>query len=169
MCSLIVGMSTSTFTLIHMVISLAAIGSGVVVILGMLTRRQFPGWTQIYFTASILTVVTGFSFPFDRLLRSHVLGLLSLLVVTIALFARNVFGLDGRWRAVYVVTFAASLYFNCVAAVVQLFAKIPLLKATSPTQTEPSFLFAQCAVLAIFIVLTYVTVKRVSASPVRSM
>ena len=157
---MILGMSTSTFTLIHVLISLAGISSGFVVILGFLNGKGINGWTAIFFTTSLLTSLTGFLFPFERLLPSHILGLLSLTVLTIALFARNVFHLDGGWRLTYVVTAAMALYFNCFAAVVQLFAKIPALKATAPTQTEPSFMVAQGVVLAIFVVLTYLAAKR---------
>ena len=164
---MILGMSTASFTLIHMLISLTAAGSGFVVILGLLNRKLLDGWIAIFFTASILTVVTGFLFPFDRLLRSHVLGLLTLLVVTISVFVRVTSGLVGGWRAVYVLTLATALYFNCYAAVVQLFAKVPALKAKAPTQTEPPLMAAQFLVLAIFIVLAFVAAKRIGRGPDR--
>lgn len=157
---MILGMSTSTFTLIHVLISLTGIASGFVVIFGFLNGRCLDGWTGIYITASLLTSVTGFAFSFERLLPSHILGLLSLTVLTIALFARNVFHLAGWWRLIFVVTIAMALYFNCFAAVVQSFAKIPALKAVAPTQTEPPFVVAQGVVLAIFVVLTYLAAKR---------
>jgi hypothetical protein len=156
----ILGMSTSTFTLIHVVLSLAGIGSGFVVLLGLLNRKRLDGWTMIFLTTSILTSVSGFLFPFERLLFSHVLGLLSLAVLTIAIFARHVFGCAGSWRWLYVVAASLALYFNCVAAVVQLFAKISALKAIAPTQTEPVFVAIQLVVLAIFVVLTILAVKR---------
>jgi hypothetical protein len=160
MRSMILGMSNSTFTLIHVLISLAGIGSGFVVIFGLLHNKALDGWTAIFFTTALLTSVTGFLFPFEQLLRSHILGLLSLLVLTIALFARSVFHLDGCWRLLYVVTVAMALYFNCFAAIVQSFAKIPALKAIAPTQTEPPFVVAQAVVLMIFVVLTYLAAKR---------
>src|ERR1039457_6533305 len=111
MRNMILGMSTRSFTLIHVLISLTGIGSGCFVIRGFLNRRYVEGWTVIFLITSILTTVTGFIFPFDRLLSSHILGLLSLLVLTIALFMRNVFGLEGRRRVTYVVTLTMALYF----------------------------------------------------------
>ena len=165
---MILGISTSSFTLIHMVISLAAAGSGFVVILGLLNRKLLDGWIAIFFAASILTVLTGFLFPFDRLLRSHVLGLLTLLVVTISLFVRVTSGLVGGWRAVYVLALATALYFNCFAAVVQLFAKVPALKAMAPTQTEPPLIAAQCLILAVFVALAFVAAKRFGGGTDRS-
>jgi hypothetical protein len=163
---MILGMRTPVFTLVHVLLSLAGIGSGFVVIFGLFHRKRLDGWTMIFFTTSMLTILSGFAFPFDRLLRTHVLGLLSLLALTIALFARNVFLLEGSWRIVYVVCLAMGLYCNCFAAIVQLFAKIPALKATAPTQTEPPFLLAQLVVLVIFVVLTYKAVVRFRVSPI---
>lgn len=157
---MILGMSMRSFTLTHMLISLTGIGSGFVVMFGLLYRKEFEGWTVVFFISSIFTTVTGFLFPFDHLLRSHILGLMSLFVLTISLFLRNVLGLDGWLRVAYVVTLATALYFNCFAAVVQLFAKIPALKAIAPTQTETPFVAAQCVVLAIFVLLTCVAAKR---------
>jgi len=166
---MILGMSTSMFTLVHVLISLTGIGSGFVVVLGMLKCKRRDGWTAIFVITSMLTSLTGFLFPFEQLLPSHILGLLSLLVITITLFARNVFHFAGPWRLVYVVAVAMALYFNCFAAVVQSFAKIPALKAFAPTQTEPPFLIAQSLVLAVFIVLTYLAAKRFRVAPVRTM
>lgn len=166
---MILGMSTSMFTLVHVLISLAGIGSGFVVLIGMLNSQRRDGWTGIFVITSMLTSLTGFLFPFEQLLPSHLLGLLSLLVITIALFARNVFHFAGPWRLVYVVAIAMALYLNCFAAVVQLFAKIPALKALAPTQTEPPFLIAQSLVLAVFLVLTYLAAKRFRVAPVRDL
>ena len=153
-------MSTSTFTLVHVLISLAGLGSGFVVLFGLLNGKRLDGWTGIFFATSMLTSLTGFAFSFERVLPSHILGLLSLTVLTIALFARSVFHLAGASRLIYVVTATMALYFNCFAAVVQLFAKIPALKAKAPTQTETPFVVAQGLVLAIFVGLTYVAAKR---------
>ena len=164
----ILGITRSSFTLVHVLISLTAAGSGFIVIFGLLKRKLFDGWITIFFSASTLTVLTGFMFPFDNLLRSHVLGLLSLLALTISLDIRIASGLIGRWRAAYVLMLAAALYFDCFAAVVQLFAKIPALKAIAPTQTEPPYLAAQCVVLAIFVVLTYLAAKRFTVSQTRT-
>lgn len=157
---MILGMSTSTFTLVHVLISLAGIGSGFVVLFGLLNGKRRDSWTGIFVATAMLTSLTGFMFPFDYLLPTHILGLLALTAVTVALFARYVFDLAGASRLIYVVTAATVLYFNCFAAVVQLFAKIPRLQAIAPTQTEPAFLIAQSSVLAVFVVLTYKAAKR---------
>jgi hypothetical protein len=66
--------------------------------------------------------VTGFGFPFDRLLPSHKVGILSLLVLAVAIVARYIFHLAGAWRGMYVVSAAVALYLNVFVLVVQLFA-----------------------------------------------
>lgn len=165
---MILGVSISTFILIHVLIALTGITCGFVVLFGLVRDRRLDGWTMIFLATAILTSLTGFLFPFERLLPSHILGLLSLLAVTIAVFARYPFALAGWWRETYVITIAMAVYFNCFAAVVQLFAKIPALNAMAPTQTEGPFMAAQGVVLAIFVVLTYLAAKRFEAKPIRT-
>ncbi len=104
--------------------------------------------------------MTGFGFPFDRLLPSHKVGIISLVVLAVALLARYGLHLAGRWRRVYVVAAAIALYLNVFVAVTQAFLKIPGLTALAPTQAEPPFAIAQLAVLALFIALTVVAVRR---------
>ena len=160
---MVLGMSLSTFTLIHVLISLAGIGSGFIVVYGLLNGRRLDGWTAIFLTTTVLTSVTGFLFPFEKLLPSHILGILSLIVLAIAILARYRGHLAGGWRKTYVICAAVALYFNCFVAVVQAFAKIPALKALAPTQTEAPFLVAQLLVLAVFVGITIVAVKRFGA------
>jgi len=104
--------------------------------------------------------VTGFGFPFDHLLPSHKVGILSLLILTIAILARYGLRLAGAWRGVYVVSATVALYFNVFVAVVQAFLKVPALKALAPHQTEPPFAVAQGAVLIAFVVLGGLAARR---------
>ena len=146
------GMSLSTFTLLHVIISLAGLGSGFIVVFGLLNGKRLDGWTAIFLTSTVLTSLTGFLFPFEGLKPSYIVGGISLVVLAIAIWARYGVRLAGAWRGTYVVTAAIALYLNCFVAVVQAFMKIPALHALAPTQTtEPPFLVAQCAVLAIFV------------------
>jgi hypothetical protein len=157
---MILGMSLSTFTLLHVIISLAGIGSGFIVIYGLLKGKRLDGWTAIFLTTTVLTSLTGFLFPFEKLLPAHILGIMSLVVLAIAIWARYGAHLAGASRWIYIVTAALALYFNCFVAVVQAFTKIPALKALAPTQKEPPFLIAQLVVLALFIWLTILATKR---------
>lgn len=157
---MVLGLSLSAFTLLHVLISLAGIGSGLVVLYGMLSAKRFDGWTAIFLATTVLTSVTGFMFPFEHLLPSHIVGGLSLIVLALAILARYAFHLSGGWRGTYVVTAAIALYFNVFVAVVQAFAKVPALKAAAPTQKEPPFVVAQLVVLLVFVALTILATRK---------
>src|SRR2546426_211936 len=148
------------FTIIHVVISLIGIFSGFVGLAGLPTARRFDGWTAIFLSSTVLTSVTGFFFPVHRFMPSHGVGILSLLVLSIALYARYGRNLTGHWRWGYVVTAMLAFYFNVFVLVAQLFAKVPALKALAPTQTEPPFGITQLAVLLIFVALTIAATRR---------
>jgi hypothetical protein len=117
------------------------------------------GWTAVFLVITALTSLTGFFFPFHKLLPSHILGVLSLIVLAIAVPARYVYHLAGGWRRIYVITAVLALYFNFFVLIAQLFQKVPPLKALAPTQSEPPFLVAQTCALVLFIVLGIYSVK----------
>jgi len=157
---MVFGMSLQTYTLIHVLISLIGIASGLVALYGLLKNKRFNSWTAVFLTSTVLTSVTGFGFPFDHLLPSHKVAILSLLALTIAIVARYPLHLAGAWRKTYVIGACVALYFNCFVLVVQLFEKVPTLKALAPTQKELPFAIAQLVVLVVFIVLTVFAAKR---------
>ncbi len=156
---MILGMSISSFTTLHVVISLIGIASGIIVLFGMLGGRHLGGLTEIFLATTVLTSVTGFMFPFGQLLPSHIFGIISLIVLALALLALYAFHLTAVWRTVYVVSALIALYLNVFVGVVQAFQKLPALQGLAPTQSEPPFLIAQLAVLIVFIVLGYLAVK----------
>ena len=139
-------------TIVHVIISLIGIGSGVVVLSGLLTAKRLDGWTAVFLASTLLTSLTGFGFPFAQLLPSHVVGLLSIVVLGVAILARYTFRLAGAWRAIYAIGTVVALYFNVFVLIVQLFQKVPALKALAPTQSEPPFALTQLVVLALFVV-----------------
>lgn len=150
---MVLGMSLSAYTLLHVVISLAAIVSGLVVLYGMLASRRLDGWTGIFLVTTVLTSVTGFFFPFDHLLPSHIVGIISLALLAIAILALYLGHLAQAWRWIYVLTATASLYLNVFVLVAQGFQKLGPLHALAPTQSDPPFAIAQGVVLVIFVVL----------------
>jgi hypothetical protein len=158
---MIFGMSTATYTLIHVLISLVGIGSGLIVLYGLLTGKYLGGWTALFLISTVATSVTGFGFPFTHLLPSHKVGIISLVALTLAILALYVFHLAGGWRRTYVISAVLSLYLNVFVLVAQAFMKVPSLKALAPTQSEPPFLIAQLVVLTIFVVLTVLAAKRI--------
>ena len=143
------GMDALTF--VHVVLSLIGIVSGFVVLAGMFDSRRQESWTALFLITTVATSVTGFLFPFTKLLPSHIFGIISLVVLAIALAARYSFRLKDSWRWVYVVTALFALYLNVFVLVAQAFLKVPPLKALAPTGSEPPFLVAQVIVLAFFL------------------
>jgi hypothetical protein len=162
------GITVSTFTLVHVLLSLVGIGSGVVVMFGLLARKPLDGWTALFLATTVATSVTGFGFPVDHLLPSHKVGIISLVVLAVAILARYALHLAGAWRRIYVVCAAVALYLNVFVGVVQAFQKVPALAAMAPRQTEPPFVVTQLVVLALFIVLAIVAAKRFCGEPVRT-
>lgn len=166
---MILGMSTATYTVLHVVLSLLGIVSGFVVIFGLIRNRRLDSWTSVFLASTALTSITGFGFPFEHLLPAHKVGIVSLLVLAVTIPARYVFHLTGRWRSTYVVGATIALYLNVFVGVVQAFLKMPALKTLAPTQTEPPFVVAQLMVLAVFIALSVLAVKRFRDKPVQAM
>ena len=150
----------TTFTLAHVVLSLIGILSGFVVVFGLFASKRLDSWNAVFLASTVLTSVTGFFFPFHRLLPSHVLGILSLITLAIAIPARYSFHLAGPWRRTYVITAVIAFYFNFFVLVAQLFMKVPALKALAPTQSEPPFVIAQVGALTLFIVFGVVATMR---------
>jgi hypothetical protein len=157
---MILGMSTATYTLLHVIISLVGIGSGLIVMYGFLRGKRWDGLNAIFLIMTVLTSVSGFGFPFEHLLPSHRVGIISLVVLAVAIPARYLFHMAGAWRKVYVISAAIALYLNCFVLVVQSFLKQPTLHALAPQGKEPPFLIAQIVVMIIFAVLTISAVKR---------
>jgi hypothetical protein len=157
---MMLGLSLSVFTTLHVILSLIGIVTGIVVALGLLGSKRLPVLTAVFLLTTVLTSVTGFLFPFHRLLPSHVFGIISLVVLVPALAGVYGYGLAGAWRWVYVVTALVALYLNVFVGVVQAFQKVSFLQPFAPTQSEPPFLVAQLVVLAIFLVLGVIAVRR---------
>lgn len=157
---MILGMSLSAFTTLHVVISLVAIVVGLAVVFGMFGGHAMAPWTALFLLATILTSVTGFFFPAAKLLPSHIVGLISLAVLGVALFALYSRRLAGSWRWVYVVSAVLALYFNVFVLVAQGFMKVPALNALAPTQAEPPFAIAQGVVMLLFVVFGVIAVRK---------
>ena len=155
------------YTIIHTLISLVAIFTGFVVLFGLLTDKRLDGWTKWFLIAAVTTTVTGFFFPFHGFTPAIGLGLISLPVLALTIYARYPKNLAGAWRWIYVVGAVLALYFNVFVGVVQSFEKIPALKAMAPTQTEQPFKLTQLIVLSFFVVLAIIAAIRFRPEPVR--
>ena len=144
----------STFTWVHTLLSLVGIASGLVVVKGLLSSQRLDGWTALFLASAVATSATGFFLPADRFMPSHWVGVISLVVLALAIFARYSLHLAGAWRRIYAVGAVLTLYFLVFVGVAQLFAKVPALRALAPTQSEPPFAIAEGVVLVLFVALT---------------
>jgi hypothetical protein len=156
----ILGMSTSAFTQFHVIISLLGIFTGLVALFGMLSALRLPTWTALFLLTTVATSVTGFVLPSPGLDPPRVVGIISLVVLAIALLALYSYHLVGTWRRVFVVSSTIALYLNVFVGVVQSFQKVPFLHSLAPNGSEPPFIIAQVLVMAIFVVLAILAVKR---------
>jgi hypothetical protein len=156
---MIIGMSVAAFTQLHVIISLIAIISGIIVALSMLSRRLMPGMTTLFLITTVATSVTGFMFPtpvdaprvIGLLDPAKIIGLISLIFLLLAILGLYVYKLAASWRGVYVISAIIALYFNCFVLVAQSFQKIPFFHALAPTQKEPPFAVAQGILLILFV------------------
>src|SRR5260221_7290796 len=167
---MILGMSLSPFVPVHVIISLIAIVSGIIVMFGLLTSKRMPGLTAIFLLFTILTSATGFLIPpllSEKLLPSHMIGILSLVLLAIACIALYVMNLSGLWRSVYIVTAMTSLYLNIFVLIIQAFLKVPALHALAPSvpPSEPPFAILQGIVLVFFVIVIIGAVRRFRPMP----
>lgn len=156
------------FTLLHVVLSLIGIAAGFVMIFGLLLAKRFSACAAIFLITTTATSVTGFLFPFHKFLPSHLLGFLSLIALALAGYAYYPRRLASGWRAVYVVAAVTAQYFNVFVLVAQCFRKVPALHALAPTQTETPFKVAQGCVLALFVLLAILSVRKFSRAQLRA-
>jgi hypothetical protein len=167
---MILGMSLSTFVTVHVVISLIGIVAGVIVMFGLLGSNRMPGLTAIFLLFTILTSATGFLIPpllTETLLPSHMIGILSLVLLAVACIALYGMQLSGAWRWIYVVTAMISLYLNVFVLVIQSFMKVPALHALAPSvpPSEPPFAIVQGIVLVFFVIVIIGAVRRYRPTP----
>ena len=154
------GTTVSAFTVVHVLISLVGIVSGLVVMYGLLTANRLERWTTLFLVSTAATNLTGFLFPFKGITPGIVIGVLSLIVLALAVVGRYALNLNGPWRPVYIVAASVALYFNVFVFIVQSFEKVPQLRVLAPTQKEPPFAVAQILVLLAFVVVTGFALKR---------
>src|SRR3954464_11646101 len=153
------------YTLFHVLLSLAGIVAGGVVAGGFISGKRLDGWTGAFLAATVATNLTGFGFPFEKLLPSHVVAVLSLAVLSAVIVARYFKHLVGTWRGIYVAGSVLALYLNVFVLLAQLFLRLPALIAVAPTQKEAPFVATQVVILALFVWLAAASVKGFRAAP----
>jgi len=153
-------MDLATLTAVHTGISLIAIVAGFPVMAGLSRGGVAPFWTPLFLVTAIATSVTGYFFPFNGVLPSHIVGAVALLILAVTLYAAYGAHYAGSWRWIYAAGIVASQFLLIFVLIAQAFAKVPLLKALAPTQSEPPFAIAQLIAFAIFVVLGFRAARR---------
>ncbi|MBS0319158.1 MAG: hypothetical protein JSR18_01340 [Proteobacteria bacterium] len=162
---MIFGMSTAAFTTLHVLLSLIGIAAGLLALGAMYGSRVPRFVTGVFLATTILTSVTGYFFPRDHILPSHIVGAISLVVLLVAVLALYRYRLVGRARGTYVIAAVVSLYLNVFVLFAQAFAKIPALHDMAPTQSEPPFVVTQVIVLLAFAWAGYAAFRRFRPPP----
>jgi hypothetical protein len=159
----------TTFTLLHVVLSLVGIIAGLVVAGGLVAGKRLDRWAVVFLLTTIGTSATGFGFPFVKFLPSHAVGIVSLVVLPVVIVAHYVKHFAGAWRPTYVVGVVLATYLNAFVLVAQLFLRLPALVVAAPTQSEAPFAITQGLVLALFVWLAVAAVKgfRAEATAIR--
>jgi hypothetical protein len=155
-----------TLTLTHVGLSLLGLGTGLVVVGGLISGVALDGWIGVFLVTTVLTNITGFGFPTVTLLPSHYVAVLSLLILPVAIAAFYWKHLAGPWRNVFVVTVVLALYFNVFVLIAQLFRRVPGLIAAAPTQNSPVFLVTQLLALILFLWVGRAALKGFREKPV---
>jgi hypothetical protein len=145
----------STFTTIHVIISLIGIAAGLVVVYGFLAGLRLPSWNWVFLVFTILTSVTGFFFPFHGIDPAIVVGIISLVVLAVAVLAWQ-----KKWTKTYIVTAIIAEFFNVFVLIVQSFMKIAPLHELAPKGTEPITNVAKVLALVLFVVAAWVAIRR---------
>lgn len=158
----------TTFTLIHVVLSLVGIVTGLVVAGSLVTGKRLDRWAVVFLVTTVATSATGFGFPFVRFLPSHAVGIISLVVLAAVIVAHYVKHFAGRWRTTYAVGVVLATYLNVFVLVTQLFRRMPALIVAAPTQSEPPFALTQGLVLALFVWLGVAVVTGFRPAPASS-
>lgn len=178
---MIIGLSVPTFTVLHVVISLIAIASGLVVVFGLVGSHRLPKLTALFWIMTVLTTVTGFMFFLSptqaRMVTpaaaTGIFATLFFVLGLIALYGKQLFG---RWRWIYAVSATVSLYLNIFVLIVQSFQKLTIINPTA-TLTPPfsgppfapptdfHFIVAQGAALVVAVILGVVTVLKFRRGP----
>lgn len=156
---MVFNMSSLTYIMVHVVISLIGIVSGLIVLFGMIANRRFDVLTAIFLITTVLTSVTGYTVPAEHLMPAHIVGAISLVVLLFAILGRYIFHMAGKWRAIYVITSIIALYLNCFVLVIQIFGPNREQYPTPPPP-GPAVAFTQGLVLALFTVSGYLAVKK---------
>ena len=132
-------MSLIAITVVHVAVSLVALGAGFVLLQGL--RKGERRAERLFLSTTIATSLTGYLFPTTQLLPSHVVGAISLALLGLAVSTRE------SNRRSFIIASMSAYYLNLLVLFVQIFKRVePLSSLEGP---------AQLLLLTWFIITTY--------------
>jgi hypothetical protein len=158
----------AAFTVFHVLLSLVGIAAGFVAVFGLIGGRWLGLWISVFLWTTVLTSVTGFFFPFKGITPGIILGIISLVVLALALLALYGKKMAGGWRTVFVITAVMAEYFNFFVLIAQSFEKVPALHSLAPTNSEGPFKIAQLTALILFVVLGFLATRNFRHAELRT-
>ena len=166
-------MSISTLGAVHVAVSLTGIVSGVVALVGMACRTRLPRWIALFLATTVFTSASGLAIPSTSFGPADVLAVISLPLLTLALFAIYMRGLVGLWKPAYLASSVAALYLNVFAGVVAAFQFLPTLRQVTPSLAHPplrveqraaAFAVPSFAITQVVLILTFIALGMMAAT-----
>lgn len=152
---------------LHVAISFLGLLAGAVVLSALCGGKRQPTWDAVLLVSTALICLTGIPLTAPPGTPSpdpaQVVGVIELVVVSVAAFALYVKHLTRPWRGIYVIAIVLAVWFNAFVAVAQAFQKIGFLHALAPTGKEPPFLIAQLLTLVLFVAIGVAAFRRLPA------
>jgi hypothetical protein len=145
---------------VHVGLSLVGIATGFVVIWGLINSKALNGLTAVFLATTLLTSLTGFLFPFHGVTPGIIIGVISTVILIVAILARYRFAMFGPWRPIYTIAAVLAQYLNFFVLIVQSFQKIPALNSLGPEPSSPVQAVAHLVALVGFIGLGVLATRR---------
>ena len=152
---MILGLTIPQFTTLHVLISFVGIVAGLIALPAFAGGHVLPRANVIFLWFTLLTSLTGFLFPIVAFTPALGVGIISTLILAVALWAWYGRKLAGRAGAIYAIAATIGLWLNLFVLVVQSFLKVPALNALAPNGNEPPFAAAQGSLLIAMLALGY--------------
>src|SRR5262245_15709906 len=151
---------------IHTAISLVAVVAGAIALIRYRQITLDGTIGRVYFVTTALTALTGFGiFQHGGFGKPHAVGVLTLIVLAIALLARrtSIFGRNSR--AVEVVSYSATFFFHMIPGVVETTTRLPLGAPLLPNADAPELQVASAILFALFLIGATLQVRRLRSQP----
>jgi hypothetical protein len=162
---LILGINRSAFVAVHAFIGIVAIFMGFVVLFGLLNGKLSRPWNAVFLLTTLLTSASGLLFSSTKVTPGIVLGIVSLIILGIAIIALYGFHLQGLWRTSYVLSSMVPFYFNLAILFAIGFVRIPTLRQLASATDGTAFKIAEALLLVLATSVIAIAVRKFRLNP----